>query len=145
MEREILTEIHQLQKLGKPIVLANGCFDLLHVGHLRLLRRAARMGTLIVAVDSDRKVQILKGVNRPIVPAPERIEMLEAIRYVSKAFVFDRPVAEVVHAIKPDVLVKGADWKKGVVEGAEDAGQLLFIEHTGHSVTDIIERILQTQ
>lgn len=97
---------------GRIIVLTNGCFDLLHVGHVRYLQEARQFGdVLIVGVNEDRVVRQLKGPGRPIVPADERAEMLAALAVVDYVVVFGEPTADVlVEAVRPDVYVKGGDW-----------------------------------
>jgi len=97
---------------GKTIVLTNGCFDLLHVGHVRYLAQARQFGdVLIVGVNDDRSVRQLKGPARPLVPADERAEILAALAAVDYVVVFSGLTADVlVEAVRPDVYVKGGDW-----------------------------------
>ena len=97
---------------GKRIVMANGCFDILHVGHTRYLRGARELGDLlVVGVNSDAQVAIQKGAGRPIVPALERAELIAALESVSYVTIFDEPtVEELLLALKPDVHAKGTDY-----------------------------------
>jgi rfaE bifunctional protein nucleotidyltransferase chain/domain len=97
---------------GSRIILANGCFDLLHVGHIRYLRAAKELGgKLIVAVNSDASTRALKGANRPRVPDEERAELLGALADVDAVTVFDAPdVSELVRVLRPDVHAKGTDY-----------------------------------
>ncbi|HEY7923081.1 MAG TPA: adenylyltransferase/cytidyltransferase family protein, partial [Vicinamibacteria bacterium] len=104
---------------GRRVVLTNGCFDLLHAGHLALLEAARREGdALVVAINSDASVRRLKGEGRPLVPEAERAEALAALEAVDRVVVYDEdtPLA-VVKALVPDVLVKGADWGADEIVG----------------------------
>lgn len=110
-----------LRAAGKRLVLTNGCFDLLHVGHVRLLTRARSEGdALFVAVNDDASVRRLKGHGRPLVPLEDRLELLAALRAVDVAFPFaeDTPL-EVIRRLRPDVLVKGADYALEAIVGAD--------------------------
>lgn len=102
---------------GKSIVLANGCFDLLHVGHVRYLSEAKALGdVLVVGINSDRQVAMLKGPGRPAVPAEERAELIAALRFVDAVTIFDEPtVTELILAIRPDVHTKGTDYTEANV------------------------------
>jgi D-beta-D-heptose 7-phosphate kinase / D-beta-D-heptose 1-phosphate adenosyltransferase len=106
---------------GKSIVLANGCFDLLHAGHLQLLTAARREGdVLIVAVNSDESVRALKGDGRPLQPLADRIAVLSGLEAVDAVVSFNDPTpANVIHSVRPNVLVKGGDYSGGSVVGAE--------------------------
>jgi rfaE bifunctional protein nucleotidyltransferase chain/domain len=99
------------QQEGISVALTNGCFDLVHVGHLRYLRQASEYGRLIVGVNSDLSVAALKGPSRPIVAADERAELLASLRSVDLVTIFDDLTAErLLEAIRPDVYVKGAEY-----------------------------------
>ncbi len=102
---------------GKSIVLANGCFDLLHVGHVRYLSEAKALGdVLVVGINSDRQVAKLKGPGRPAIPAEERAELIAALRFVDAVTIFDEPtVTELILAIRPDVHTKGTDYTEANV------------------------------
>lgn len=107
---------------GELVVFTNGCFDLLHVGHLALLEEAAAQGErLVVAVNDDASVRRLKGPTRPLTPGPERMRLLAAFRVVDVVLPFaeDTPLAA-IEAIRPDVLVKGADWDEDAIVGARE-------------------------
>src|SRR4051794_36631889 len=108
----LVSEVERLRGLGASIVLANGCFDLFHVGHVRYLHGAAELGEiLIVAVNSDVQARRLKGDGRPVFPQNERAEILAALRCVDIVTIFDEPtVEELIRAIKPDVHAKGTDY-----------------------------------
>ena len=133
---------------GRRVVLTNGCFDLLHVGHLALLEAARRAGELlIVALNADASVRRLKGGGRPIVPAAERAELLLALEPVDRVVVYeeDTPL-EVVRALLPDVLVKGSDWAPDAIVGRAEVeaagGRVLRVELlAGRSTSAIVERI----
>jgi D-beta-D-heptose 7-phosphate kinase/D-beta-D-heptose 1-phosphate adenosyltransferase len=105
---------------GQRVVFTNGCFDLLHIGHITLLEQARRKGDrLIVAINGDASVRRLKGPSRPVVAAPERAQILAALRVVDAVTIFeeDTPLAS-IEAIRPDVLVKGGDYSEAEVVGA---------------------------
>lgn len=130
-------------------MLSNGCFDILHVGHVRSLQAARALGEfLVVAVNSDESVQRLKGPTRPIVPADERCELLAALRCVDYVTLFDEPTAaEVLAALQPAVYVKSVEYatkplpERDIVEGYGGTVKLVPI-HEGRSTTDLVGRIL---
>ncbi len=132
---------------GQKIVFTNGCFDLLHPGHVRLLREAATLGDfLVVGLNSDASVRRLKGQSRPINPAEARAEVLSALEAVDAVTVFDEDTPlELITAIRPDILVKGGDYRpeevvgRAVVEAA--GGRLVLIPLVeGHSTTTMMKR-----
>ncbi len=133
---------------GRRLVLTNGCFDLLHAGHLALLEAARREGDLlVVALNSDASVRRLKGEGRPIVDAGERAELLLALEAVDRVVVYeeDTPL-EVVRALVPDVLVKGADWAAEAIVGGPEVlaagGRVVRVPLLpGRSTSSIVERI----
>jgi D-beta-D-heptose 7-phosphate kinase/D-beta-D-heptose 1-phosphate adenosyltransferase len=145
---ELALERRAWREAGERLVLTNGCFDLLHPGHIALLEAAAREGSrLVVAINSDASVRRLKGEGRPLVPEAERAEALLALESVDRVVVYgeDTPL-EVVKALLPDVLVKGADWAEDKVVGraeVEAAGGRVVRVATlpGRSTTAIVERI----
>jgi D-glycero-beta-D-manno-heptose 1-phosphate adenylyltransferase len=104
------------------VVFTNGCFDLLHPGHIRTLEAARRLGdALIVGLNSDRGVRELKGAGRPILPERERAEILAALECVNAVVIFDEPTPrEIIAALLPDVLVKGGDWAGDRIVGREE-------------------------
>lgn len=144
----IAQEARRLQSSGKKVVFTNGCFDVLHPGHLDLLRRARALGdALVVAINSDGSVRKLKGPGRPLVPENERGEILSALSMVDYVCTFeeDTPLESILK-IRPDVLVKGADWVDNIV-GSQDVegwgGKVVALPLVeGHSTTGVIERVL---
>lgn len=118
---ELRRTIAAEKALGKTIVLANGCFDLFHVGHIRYLRAArARGDILVVALNSDASVRKLKGKGRPILPQRERAEILASFSFVDYVTVFNEPmVTKVLLALKPDLHVKGSDYSRETVPEME--------------------------
>jgi rfaE bifunctional protein nucleotidyltransferase chain/domain len=141
-------ERRQWREEGRRVVLTNGCFDLLHPGHLALLEAARAHGdVLVVAINSDRSVRRIKGEGRPLVPEAERAETLLALEAVDRVVVYDEPTPlEVVKALAPDVLVKGADWAEDAIVGREEVeaagGQVVRVEMVpGRSTTAMLERI----
>jgi len=146
----VATEARRLQNSGKKVVFTNGCFDVLHPGHLDLLTRARAFGdALVVAINSDSSVKRLKGVNRPLFPESERGEILSALSAVDYVCTFDEDTPlEAILEIHPDILVKGADWANNIVGSREVEGwggkvvALPLVE--GQSTTGIIERVLHS-
>lgn len=138
----------QARLSGKTIVFTNGCFDLLHRGHVHILRQAKAGGDiLIVGINSDRSVQVIKGPKRPILPETDRIELIAAMEMVDYVIVFDEPDPyRVIEAIKPDLLAKGGDWSAEKIVGADiverEGGRVAVIPYLqGYSTSGIIERI----
>ena len=119
---DLVAERHAWRAAGRTVVLTNGCFDLLHAGHLALLEAAQREGdVLVVALNSDASVRGLKGEGRPVVPENERSEVLLALEAVDRVVLYDEPTPiEVVRALLPDVLVKGADWAADAIVGGPE-------------------------
>ncbi len=144
---QLVAEVERLHADGKQVVWTNGCFDILHAGHVEYLNFARRQGdTLIVGVNSDASVKANKGAGRPIVGAGDRAEVLAGLECVDYVVVFDEPTPlEMIHRIVPDVLVKGVDWAGAVVGQAEveaAGGRVVLAElKQGCSTTDIIEKI----
>lgn len=143
-------KVRMLQRQGKKVVFTNGCFDLLHVGHVRYLAAARALGDcLIVAVNSDASVRRLKGAARPIVPGRERAELLAALGCVDYVVLFNTNTPRrVIDTLLPDILVKGGDWALEEIVGRETVerhgGKVLRIKIVpGASTTGIIERILK--
>lgn len=133
---------------GQRIVYTNGVFDLLHPGHVRYLQAARAKGdVLIVAINSDRSVSAIKGPTRPVTPESERAEILDALRCVSAVVVFDEETpAEIIKAIQPDVLVKGADWAPDQIVGrdtveARGGSVILMPVEPGWSTTSILAKV----
>ena len=135
---------------GRRVVFTNGCFDLLHPGHVRLLEEARALGdALIVGLNSDASVRSLKGAGRPIFPERERAEILAALECVDAVVIFPEPTPrEIISKLLPDVLVKGGDWRADQIIGREEVeaagGRVVSIPVVaGHSTTAILERIRQ--
>lgn len=146
----LIEERRKWREEGRRVVLTNGCFDLLHPGHLFLLEAARAQGdVLVVAINSDRSVRRIKGEGRPLVPEAERAEILLALEPVDRVVVYDEPTPlEVVKALVPDVLVKGADWAADAIVGREEVeaagGKVVRVEIVpGRSTTSMLERIRQ--
>lgn len=140
--------VDQLRAAGRRIVFTNGVFDLLHLGHVRYLQAARAEGdALVVGINSDRSVRAIKGPSRPIVPAAERAEVLAALACVDAVVVFDEETpAVVIERLRPDVLVKGADWAADRIVGRESVeargGRVVRVPlEPGQSTTGIVERI----
>lgn len=118
---ELTITLDGLRAEGKHIAFTNGCFDLLHPGHIHQLREAKAQGDfLVVGLNSDESVRRLKGDARPLLPEAARKEMLEAIRYVDTVIVFSEDTPEMlIHEVRPDVLVKGAEYETSAIVGAD--------------------------
>jgi D-glycero-beta-D-manno-heptose 1-phosphate adenylyltransferase len=114
---ELQARVAEWRRSGEPIVLANGCFDLLHVGHVRYLHGAKLLGgRLVVAMNSDASVRQLKGEGRPLMPADERAEIIAALADVDTVVIFDEPdVRELIRELHPDVQAKGTDYTRDTV------------------------------
>ena len=147
--RETLVRLlRKSRRQRKRIVFTNGCFDLLHPGHVRLLRFAKRLGDLlIVGINSDRSVRTLKGSRRPIQSEKDRAELLSGLEAVDYVTIFkEKDPERLIRALRPDVLVKGADWKKKEVVGrsfvASYGGKVFaFPTVAGKSTTTLIQKI----
>lgn len=136
-----------IRSRGGAVVFTNGVFDLLHPGHVRYLREARALGdALIVAVNSDGSVRANKGPDRPINPDHERAEVLLALDAVDAVVIFDEDTPQaIVRAIKPDILVKGADWGPDAIVGRDvveaRGGRVVRVELSpGHSTSEIVRR-----
>ena len=141
--------VHAAQQAGRRVVFTNGCFDLLHRGHVRYLEEARDWGDiLVVAVNSDHSVRQIKGPSRPILNQEERSEVLAALHCVDVVIIFEEPdPLAVIEQIRPNVLVKGADWPRDQIIGADFVesigGQVVQVPFLkGASTTGIIERIV---
>ena len=149
---QLIPEVERLQALGKRVVFTNGVFDLIHTGHLRYMLAARSLGDiLIVGLNSDDSVRRLKGEKRPILPQIERVKILGAFDAVDYVIVFeeDTPLNTIM-ALRPDILVKGADYTLNQIVGKDEVegwgGQVRTIELVaGVSSSEIIKRIVQSQ
>ena len=147
---DLVTRLGKVRKSGQKIVFTNGCFDIMHVGHVRYLADAGSEGDLlVVGLNSDASVRMIKGDKRPIVRLNHRAEVLASLGCVDFIVVFDEPdPLKLIQTLKPDVLVKGEDWTEDAIVGAEfvksQGGKIVrisFVEEL--STTAIIEKILQ--
>lgn len=137
--------IDNLKKNKKSIVFTNGCFDILHSGHIKTFKEARKKGNiLIVGVNSDLSIKKIKGSNRPILPEKTRIAILEAIEYVNYIVIFNEETPyKVIKTLKPDYLVKGGDWQKDKIIGKEFVKKVFRVAlKPGHSTSKIIDTIL---
>jgi rfaE bifunctional protein nucleotidyltransferase chain/domain len=143
-KREELKDIiNQLQTEGKKIVFTNGCFDLIHVGHTRLLNEAKGFGDiLIVGLNSDHSVSVIKS-GRPIIPQHQRAEVLAAFSAVDYVTFFNESTPyNLIKELKPDILVKGKDWSKGDIVGSDLVKEVKTIHLVaGISTTEIVRKI----
>ena len=141
--KELVPELARLRALGRRIVFTNGCFDIIHAGHIRYLREAKALGDLlVVGLNSDSSVATLKP-GRPVNSESLRAEVLAALEMVDYIIIFrENTPYDLIRALKPDVLVKGGDWKKEDIVGADlvaEVHSLPFVE--GMSTTGIIDKI----
>jgi len=145
---EAILRFGPAKRNGRRIVFTNGCFDLLHPGHIRSLEQARELGdALIVGLNSDASVRQLKGEGRPLLPERERAEILAALESVDAVIIFDAPTPrEVIARLLPDVLVKGGDWSGNQIVGREEVeaagGRVVSVPVLpGFSTTDILRKI----
>ena len=148
LKPELLAQRAQWRREGRAVVFTNGCYDLLHPGHLRLLEKARSFGdVLVLALNSDACVRAIKGDSRPLIAENQRVEVALALAAVDAVTLFDEPTPrELIADLLPDVLVKGADWSHFVagreeVEAAGGTVRMIELE-PGHSTTNIVSRIL---
>ena len=141
-------KLEALRKEGKKIAFTNGCFDILHVGHVRYLREAKKIGDILVlALNSDSSVRAIKGEERPLVCEEERAEVLAALEFIDFVTIFpELTPLELINYLKPDILIKGGDWPEDKVVGREEVkkwgGRVAIIpEVEGKSTTNIVEKI----
>ena len=145
---ELILQFGREKRNGKRVVFTNGCFDVLHPGHIHSLESARALGDcLIVGLNGDESVRSLKGAGRPVIPAGERAEILASLECVDAVVVFeDLTPQKVIAALLPDVLVKGGDWPGNQIVGraeVEAAGGRVVLVDTvpGYSTTEILKRI----
>lgn len=148
-DRELQACIESQRAQDKIIVFTNGCFDILHAGHVYYLREARSLGDiLIVGLNSDRSIRMIKGDDRPIITQRDRAELLAALECVDYVVIFDEPTPlRLIESIRPDVLVKGGDWKEEDIVGRDvvvgNGGRVVRVPlRKGISTTAIIKRIL---
>ena len=144
IEKSIIKSvIDKLRSEGKKIVFTNGCFDILHIGHVRYLKEAAGLGdVLIVGLNSDSSISRIKP-GRPLTPEKERAEILSSLSVVDFTTIFDEDTPyELIRDVQPDILVKGSDWAKKDIVGADIAKEVHTIQITeGISTSGIVDRI----
>ncbi len=138
----------EAKRQGRSVVFTNGCFDLLHRGHVHMLRAAKACGAiLIVAINSDCSVQAIKGPSRPVLSESDRVELIAAMEMVDYVILFDEPDPySLIAALEPDVLVKGGDWSAGQIIGADvveqKGGRVVVVPYLkGFSTSELIEKI----
>lgn len=146
----MLAEREKLRSAGRVLVFTNGCFDILHPGHVRYLAEARALGDrLVVAVNADATVSALKGDSRPLAPLAERMEILAALEVVDYVVAFDELTPEaIIESLVPNVLVKGGDWTPDKIVGREAVesagGRVLSLPFApGYSTTGLIRRIVE--
>lgn len=143
-------KLEKLRRSGRKIVFTNGCFDILHIGHVSYLEEAGKKGdVLVIGLNADESVQNIKGPKRPIVPQSERAYILAALEVVDFVVIFkENTPQKLIEQLKPHVLAKGADWKGKEIAGAEFVksygGKVALIKFVPrHSSTNMIETILK--
>ncbi|HEU0140645.1 MAG TPA: adenylyltransferase/cytidyltransferase family protein [Bryobacteraceae bacterium] len=151
LQEDLLDVRAEWKRAGKVVVFTNGCYDILHPGHIRLLEAAKALGDLLVlGLNSDSSVSRLKGPGRPLIPERDRAEMAAALSAVDAVTLFDEDTPrELISRLLPDILVKGADWSHWIAgrEEVEAAGGkvLALPLEAGYSTTGIVEEILARQ
>ena len=146
--KDLAKIINEWKLNGDKIVFTNGCFDLIHLGHLEILARSADLGDkLIVAINSDMSIKKIKGNSRPIIEEDSRAKQLAAIEFIDAVILFNEDTPyNLIKVIKPDVLTKGGDYKKNDIVGNQlinkEQGEVVIIALTkGYSTTSILEKI----
>lgn len=125
-------------------IFVNGTFDILHRGHLEMLKYAKSLGDhLLVCIDSDERVRELKGIQRPINNQYDRQFMLDSLKWIDRCWIFsdEEELEKIIEAYRPDIMVKGSDYKNKPIVGSQYCKEIRFYEHTGHSTTRLIQRI----
>jgi rfaE bifunctional protein nucleotidyltransferase chain/domain len=140
--------VSRARRDGKRIVFTNGCFDLLHRGHVHLLRQSKALGdVLIVAINTDRSAKAIKGLARPVLSEQDRVELIAAMEMVDYVTLFDEPdPTRLIEVLRPNVLAKGGDWSVDKIVGSDivqkAGGKVAVIPYLkGFSTTEIIQRI----
>jgi D-beta-D-heptose 7-phosphate kinase/D-beta-D-heptose 1-phosphate adenosyltransferase len=144
---KISSDLAALKSQNKKIIFTNGCFDLLHVGHVRYLQEAKKLGDiLVIGVNSDASVKRLKGPTRPVQSEADRAEILAALGCVDFAVIFNEDTPKnLIETVKPDILVKGGDWKIEQIVGSDfviaHGGKVMSLQFVdGKSTTKLIEK-----
>lgn len=145
---DLARKISRLRSAGKKIVFTNGCFDILHAGHVSYLKRAKALGdVLVIGLNSDRSVRAIKGKERPLNKEGDRADVLGSLYFVDYVTIFGEPTPEkLIKKVKPDVLVKGGDWKINDIVGADfvasRGGRVVSLPFVkGYSTTALIKKI----
>ena len=147
---ELADRLKGFRSDGKQVVFTNGCFDILHIGHVRYLSAARNKGDLlVVGLNSDQSVRLIKGERRPIVSQDQRLEILASLKFVDYVTLFDEPdPLKLIQLLKPTILVKGADWSEDEIIGADfvkaSGGRVVRVSMVQDASTSgIIERIVK--
>jgi D-glycero-beta-D-manno-heptose 1-phosphate adenylyltransferase len=150
--QEIIVRFGREKRNGKRVVFTNGCFDLLHPGHIQILEAARALGdALIVGINSDESVRTLKGVGRPVIPQQERAGILASLESVDGVLIFDELTPQrVIAELLPDVLVKGGDWPGNQIVGREEVeaagGKVVQVDVVqGYSTTELLKKIRELE
>jgi len=144
----LLKQLPTLRRQGKTIAFTNGCFDLMHIGHVKYLEDAGKGNrVLIVGLNSDVSIRRIKGPSRPIVVQKSRAAVLAALESVDFVVIFNEDTPyKTIATIKPDILIKGADWKGKIVVGEDLVKKVEFVKYIkGFSTTNIIEKIVKSE
>lgn len=128
----------------RPKIFTNGCFDLFHAGHLKVLKECSKLGEVHVGINSDYSIITIKGPGRPIIPEEQRVEIVSSLIYVDYVYLFDEPTPiKLIETIQPDIIVKGGDYKISEVVG-NDYSKIVIVERIKDiSTTMIIDNILK--
>lgn len=143
--KKLYVKIKKFQKDGKKVVFTNGCFDLLHLGHVSLFKKAKSLGDiLIVAINSDNSLNHIKGSKRPLVTEKDRAELILSLRFVDYVVIFDEETPkEILSELRPDILVKGGDYKLSEIMGKEYVKKVYRVPFLkGKSTTGLINLII---
>lgn len=148
--RTLAGRLEDLRSAGKRVVFTNGCFDILHIGHVRYLSAAKNEGDLlVVGLNSDQSVRLIKGKRRPIVQQDQRLEIIASLQVVDYVSLFDEPdPLKLIQLLKPTILVKGADWSADEIIGADfvksSGGRVVRVSlEQDASTSSLIERIVK--
>ena len=148
LEKDLKIKLDSWRQKGEKIVFTNGCFDLIHLGHIEVLARSADLGDrLIIGVNTDKSIKNIKGQNRPIIKEDSRVKQLAALEFVDAVILFNESTPnKIINHIKPDIITKGGDYKAEEVIGyktvIENNGRVVIIPLTqGFSTTSILNKI----
>ena len=148
IEKDLRKKLDFWRQNGDKIVFTNGCFDLIHLGHIEVLARSADLGDrLIIGVNTEKSIKNIKGKNRPIIKEDSRVKQLAALAFVDAVILFNEPTPnKIIHHINPDIITKGGDYKTKEVVGYETViqnnGRVVIIPLTkGYSTTSILNKI----